>query len=275
MEFVNSEGQKADFLGRSDYKGKYHDKSYGLESPEKQEDRERVLEFISRWFPQDDCIRLLSMPGLDWTFERMLLKSRPMSQIVGLEHSYSAFMRSRRAIPGVEKAQRWDESKKLSYLSEDQAELSDRGMKFGTGDILYSRRSSRKSNKSRRLRANRLLFMRSDTFATMLTTDYGASMNERTLFADKFYHRNAAWLDFTSQFCASVEKTIANLHFCMSVGDPKPVVITTMNARDGVSGVEARVKRILDCQPLFTYWDSWTYPGKNGTPMLTICGSIR
>jgi len=263
-------------LGRSDYKGRYHDNAYGLQSQDKQAERDRGLDYLLGWYGADDCVKLLSLPGLDWTFERQLLAVRRYSQFVGLEHSYSAYMRSRRAIPGVDKARSWDQrTRKETGISQDQAALSDRSMTFGRGEFVYSRRSARVENSNRGVRANRLLYMKSDTYATMLTTDYGATMQERKAFSDKFYFRNAAWLDFTSQFCESVRTTLANLHFCMAVGRPKPVVVTMMNARDGVNGVDARISRIMACQPLFRYWDHWTYSGKNGTPMLTVCGSIE
>lgn len=281
MDFVNAHGQQTEFLGRSDYIGQYHSESYGLDSAIKQAERERVLEFILSYNCKEiDCVKLLSFPGLDWTFERMVLAERNRSQFVGIEHSYSAFMRSRRAIPGVNVATA-NEKRKLNGrlrwyagTSKSHAQLSDRQFRFGRGDYIYSRRSSRDSG-GPSVRANRLLYMKADDYMTLLHSNLGATMEEKKSFNTKFYSRTAVWLDFTSQFCKSVQTCLEYLPFCLeSNGEAKPVVITMMNARDNVTGVEARLERIQACQPAFQYERHWTYTGKNGTSMLTVCGSI-
>lgn len=275
MDFVDSHGHRADFLGRSDYFGSYHSETYGLESLTKQVEREKVLAFILSYHPKlHECVRLLSLPGLDWTFERMLLGERPASHFVGLEHSYSAFMRSRRAIPGISKS--WGIVNGKGEYTEDNAALSDRHFRFGNGDYVYSRRSSRENGRCRTTRANRLLYMKADTYMTMLASDLSATMEQKKHFNSKFYMRSAVWLDFTSQFCRSVQSCLEWLPLCMEAesGYPKPVVITTMNARDGVTGIHARIDRMLACQPALVYRKHWSYTGKNGTPMLTLCGEL-
>lgn len=274
MDFIDTHGQQTDFLGRSDYVGAYHSKAYGLESITKQAEREKVLSFMLRYSKPEDCVKLLSLPGLDWTFERMLLAQRVFSHFVGLEHSYSAYMRSRRAIPGIAKA--WGMVNGKGVLTEDQAALSDRQFRFGDGDYIYSRCSSREEGSKRSVRANRLLYMKADTYMSIFASDYRATMKEKIAFNSKFYQRNAVWLDFTSQFCKSVQTCLEWLPLCLESrsGDPKPVVLTIMNARDGVTGVENRIDRILTCQSAFSYVDHWTYAGKNGTPMLSLCGTI-
>lgn len=273
MEFVDNHGQQTSFLGRSDYVGGYHSESYGLTSLAKQVEREKVLSFITKYYAHHDCVKMLSLPGLDWTFERMLLAAHPMSHLTGLEHSYSAFMRSRRAIPGVHKA--WGMVNGKGQFTEEQADLSDRQFRFGDGDYIYSRRSNRDNGAHRSVRANRLLYMQADTYMTMLCSDYGATMEQKRMFHSKFYRRNAVWLDFTSQFCKSVQTCLEWLPICLDSGDdPKPIVLTLMNARDGVTGVQNRIDRILACQPALVYAGHWTYSGKNGTPMLTVCGTM-
>jgi len=274
MEFVNTHGQQAEYLGRSDYIGAYHSEAYGLESTIKQAEREKVLDFILGFYGKPvDCIKLLSLPGIDWTFERMMRATRPMAHFVGLEHSYSAYMRSRRAIPGINAA--YGIYKDKGVLCEEQAQLQDRQFRFGDGDYVYSRRSNREESHKRTIRANRLLYMKADTYMTMLASDYGATMEQKKAFNAKFMRRNAVWLDFTSQFCKSVQSCMEWLPLCLDGGeDEKPVVITTMNARDGVTGVQNRIDRLIACQPAFIYKDHWTYLGKNGTPMLTVCGVV-
>lgn len=273
MEFVTQQGHQTDFLGRSDYAGQYHSESYGFASETKQTERERVLDFILSFAFSHDSIHCLSLPGIDWTFERMLLKRNPRSQFVGLEHSYSAYMRSRRSIPGTNQA--YGLMGGVGCLSQEQAALSDRQFTFGSADYVYSRRSAISESTSRLNRANRLLFMKADVYMTMLCSDFGATFSEKKAFNQKFFRRNVVWLDFTSQFCKGVQTCVENLHFCLMPSDQaKPVVITMMNGRDGVRGVDARIRQVLDCQPGLTLADHWTYTGKNGTSMLTMCCSM-
>lgn len=270
MEFETLSGNQSDFLGRSDFVGQYHSNQYGLDSTSKQRERERVLDFILSSMHESDSINLLSLPGLDWTFERMMLARKPRSQFVGLEHSYSAYMRSRRSIPGTCEA--YGLVNGVGCLSRDQAALSDRQFSFGRADYVYSRVSATAESKSRTNRANRLLMMKAEVYMTMLCSDFGADFKDKKAFNEKFYRRNAIWLDFTSQFCKGIKVCLENLHFCLSPsGKEKPVVLTMMNARDGVSGVERRIRRVLDCQPNLNLAEHWTYIGKNGTPMLTMC----
>jgi hypothetical protein len=265
-----------DHIGKSDLVGSYHADGYGMSSGIKHEERLKVIEFILGFYPNPEtCIKLLSFPGIEWTFENMLRQQRPRSQFVGLEHSYTAYCMARRAIPKVLEARLWDPKRKFAYNQTEQADVSDRTLDFGTGSYTYSRASSRSNSNSRRVRSNRLLLMKSDTFTSMLTTNYGASAEHKKIFHDKFYCRNAAWLDFTSQFCNSVEETLQNLLFAMdSEKESKPVVVTLMNARDGMKGEEARISRICEAQPAFVPERYWTYSGKGGTSMLTVCGHV-
>jgi hypothetical protein len=107
----------------------------------------------------------------------------------------------------------------------------------------------------------------------MLTTDYGATIEQRKEFYEKFYKRTAVWLDFTSTLCTSVELTLRGLPLCL-MPDAKPVVITVLNGRDAFKGVETRVRRMVEVQPAFQVRDYWTYIGKGGVSMLTVCGAI-
>ncbi len=279
MDFVDTHGQQADLLGRSDYIGTYHDTSYGS-SDAKQAEREKVLDFMASVPKQfERRVKLLSFPGLDWVFERMLLLRKPEAHFVGLEHSVSAYIRSRVMIPGLDVASGFMGGKRrkcAKVMSHDHAALSDRHLTLGNADIMYSRRSARDDGKKKGSRANRLVLMNAETYMTMLATDFGATMAQKDEFNRKFYQRTAAWLDFTGSFCKSMQTTIEHLPFCMEATDfDKPVVITLLNGRDNIVGTEKRVKRILSCQPLLTHQDHWTYTGKSGVSMLTICATMR
>lgn len=259
-----------DSSGRSDVSGQYHADSYGLEAI-KQAEREKVLEHLMLWLCPHYPAKLLSMPGLSWAFENMLIAAHPKAQVIGIERSHTIYLRSRRLIPGV----------KHSELSE-YTSLQHRFMRFGIGDFHYSRVTMHRKREGKgcgpkSYRSNRLLNMDVETYMSMLTTDYRATMAERQDFNSRFYMRNCVWLDFTSQLCGSVERALQNLLFCFDAQDkkPKPVAITIMNARDGIVGANNRVARILQLQPALIYDKHWTYVGKNGTPMLTFCGHVE
>jgi len=253
-------------VGRSDFHGTYHDSEYGR-SAAKEAERERVLEYIlSHGYER---IRFLSMPGADWAFEHMLLDALPASQLVGLERSFSVYARARRAMPCGGKAK---------GAPPNLRHLQDRVLQYGAGNVVYSRVRANVSASGlgpRSVRSNRLLLMASDVYASMMATDYGATMDQRKEFFEKFYRRDAAWLDFTSTLCPTVEETLRHLPLCMHPNDGgNPVVVTLRNGRDGCRGADARVDRITQIQPAFSVRDYWTYAGKNGSSMLTVCGVL-
>ena len=114
-----------------------------------------------------------------------------------------------------------------------------------------------------------------EAYMTMMFTDYGATRTEKEDFGKRFYNRDAVWLDFTSFLCRSVEEVIKHLPFCLATTrKEKPVVLTLLNARDSYHGSDSRVARIVELQPAFKYENHWTYTGKNGSSMVTVCGTI-
>lgn len=268
-------------VGRNDAGG-YHDGRYGVHSDAKQAERERVLEFILGHVDDGNHrIKMLSFPGLSWSFENMLLARRPDSSLLCLENSVSIYHRAKRFIPGIRNA----EDSELYRLQE-------RTFQFGRAEVSYSRVTmhTRKASPStqrhpiwggyrgtgaKAWRSNRFVLMNAETYMTMLTSDFGQDAHQRKQWHAKFYNRSAVWLDFTSQLCSSTETTIQNLHFCMSCdSDPKPVAITLLNCRDSYKGVKARLGRIQELQPRLAIQDHWTYAGKSGAPMLTVCATI-
>ncbi len=136
MDFVDTHGQQADLLGRSDYIGTYHHTSYGS-SAAKQAEREKVLDFMlgvaSEW--NGKSLKVLSFPGIEWLFERLMLARRPDAQFVGLEHSVTAYTKSRAMIPGLKQSAGYmagiTKSNGLGIVSAEQACLSDRTFHFG------------------------------------------------------------------------------------------------------------------------------------------------
>ena len=261
--------ETVDAIGRSDFRGTYHGSDYGR-SHVKQAERERVLDYVlSVARQQDDAafIKLLSFPGLDWTFEQMLLLEHPRAQIVGLERSFSAYARSRRVMPLGPRDR-----------GEEGRHLQDRSIAYGTGSVTYSRIAANRPGRGkcgkRPTRSNRLLLMEFATYVTMLTTDYGATLSQKREFHEKFWGRNAAWLDFTGTLCSSLEESLRQLPLCFDHGE-HPLVLTLRNGRDLFQGVDARLRRISTVLPGFTIDDHWTYLGKAGSSMLTICGRLQ
>jgi len=113
-----------------------------------------------------------------------------------------------------------------------------------------------------------------ETYSTMMHTDYGASMQEKKFFFQKFYCRNAAWLDFTSPITPKVENILRHISICMWEGD-NPLVVTVLNGRDRFHGIHERLERIKAVQPDFHVTGYDAYAGKGGVSMLTIYGFIR
>lgn len=260
--------------GRADAATRYY-KGRHARSAVKQEQRQKVADFILAHFADNPYAYLhcLSMPGEGWTFENLLLAAHPKSQFVGIERSATVFANSRRAIPRG----RFD--RETEFIG-----LEDREIAYGRARIPYSRVSANRNGKPNKKgipggqgkklsRSNRLLLCDMSAYLTMLVTDYGATMDEKKQFHDKFCKRNAAWLDFCGPLCASTEEAISSMHFALAT-KPRviPVAITLMNCRDAYRSAEQRVARITKIQPGFRPVEHWTYVGGGGVSMLTVCG---
>ena len=244
-------------FGRHDA-GRFHDDDYERTSVEKQEQRQRIADFILGHFDECRWLYLLSMPGRHWIFENLIRSCHPRTQFVGIERSATTFARSAPAM-----------------VSSVNNALAIRSVDFAGGSFEYARTPAFPQMPGRgTARSHRLLLMQSDVYATALAGDFKATRKQRTKFNNKFYSRNAAWLDFTSGFCSQFERTVSNLHRCMSHADA-PVALTFMYGRD-IAGQElGRVTRICELQPRFLPSDYWLYRGKGRTSMMTVCGMLR
>lgn len=248
-------------IGRSDSSGNYYHKQNDKFLNEKHEQRQLVLDFILPYFSSDDRIRLLSMPGKSWSFENLLLLQHPNTHLVGLEASKTIFLQAARALPG------------LSW-----ADYATRTCRFGNGQYMYSKRwVSTKWNGSRATACHRIIQMTASTFCNVLEADYHATVLDKRKFNTKFYYRNCAWLDFTSGFCAETEAAISKIHWPLwfELTPKKPIAITMMFGRDISGGIPGRIRRIAKLQPRYEHKKHWVYSGKNGTPMITLCGEIQ
>lgn len=230
----------------------------------KQDERERVLAFISdavMRFPRDNAnVRMLSLPGISWLFEHMLVQRFPC-QFVGLEKSATLYSRSRVAMPGI----------RDSHLTANRR-LTENTLQYGNATMVYSDVRTDAGFHAFTGRENRLLLMDAETYATVLFTDYCAPAEKKDLFNALFCRRNAVWLDYTGTLSPNVENTLRHLPFCMVPNKVrKPVVITVMNARDYYHGDQERVDRMMQVQPALEYAKHWTYVGKGGVSMLSAC----
>lgn len=251
-------------LGRSDYIGTYHSDSYG-QSDEKHEQRVKVASHILSFFPDErgHSIKLLSFPGVNWAFENMLMLERPRCNFLGLEHSRTVYLKSKSSMP-FPLMNEWHKA---------DSHVQDRTMKYGNGYITYSRRRSSDSN-GRGLRSHRLLLMDAETFVTVMHTNYGASIQEKKAFFQRFFQRNSAWLDFTGPLTEKVENILKHMPMVFGGGD-NPLVLTILNGRDRFHGIHERLARIQEIQPAFVITGHDAYTGKGGVSMLTVYGFIN
>lgn len=256
-----------DAAGRSGFCG-YHASDYTI-SDIKCAERRRVADFILKNV-KDDFVWLLSMPGADWYFERLLqsMTDKPV-QIVGLENNYAVYAQACRSMP---------EGKNFASAPSTSMRAQHREMFLGSARYNYCRTGFIRNKKGagrRDIRSHRLLMMDVETYTSIALSDIGASMDEKRRFADKFMHRTAAWLDFTGTLSSRTLSAIANLHFCMMAdGREKPVVITVAGCRDAFNSTSARIDAIKSAQPAINIVDAWTYVGKGNVSMLTVCGLI-
>lgn len=255
-----------DAAGRSNFGG-YHASDYTI-SDTKANERRRVAQFILD-YSVGDFVWLLSMPGADWYFERLLqsLTAKPV-QIVGIEENYAVYAQACRCMP-----EGYVDGAPRTEMQAQQRELH-----LGRARYNYCRTGfirNRKGKGRRDVRSHRLLMMPVESYACMALSDFGATMDDKRRFADKFMHRTAAWLDFTGPLCGRTISAISNLHFCMMAdGKKKPVAITVMGCRDAFHSTADRVAAIKAAQPALSVVDAWTYVGKGGVSMLTVCGLI-
>jgi hypothetical protein len=252
--------------GRSDFGGNYYSTEYGRTAA-KAVERARVFDYMMEALGAHYRIRLLSLPSIDWAFERMFMARYRHTQLVGLERSFSVYARARRQIP----VGATDKIRKAR-------DVQDRLMAYGNSTIAYSRVPAHRThskNPGPVWGANRLALMSAETYATVMTTDYRASMEQRKKFFTHFYMRNAAWLDFTGPLTAGLESVLTHAPLFMTPGQPNPFVLTVLNCRDRFRGAEARIARMQEVQPAYQIDKHWTYEGKGGVSMLTVCGRMK
>lgn len=242
---------------------KYHDEEYGA-SNQKFDEREKVLEFMLGHFSPGETFRPLTLPSLNWRFENMaLMRHEGPCHFVGVERSVSIFHKAKHRMP---------------KQGNGIYSLAHHTHTMGSADFEYSRARARWGCKRKNGsdQNHRYLNLGLSDYFSMLSETYGASWQERKKYCFKFMRRNAAWLDFTSMFCREVDRSLALFPICLdSNPNPKPLVVTVMFGRDMAGGESARVKRVESLVHGYRHCKQWSYRGKSGTRMLTICGVVE
>lgn len=237
---------------KPDYSGNFHSAEYERMSEEKSHQRELVRRFILEYFSDQHWLRLLSFPGRYWYFETGLALKYPKIQVVGLERSASII---NLGLPNMINANK---------------NLTRRRQEYGDCYFNYIR-----TDGDYKYLGNKWLDISSADYTTIFHSDYKATLEQKKDFYNRFYRRNAVWLDFTCMISPVLETTVRNLDLCMSKdGRKKPVVITFLYGRDIKGGEAARVAYISKLAPGLKVIDCWVYRGAKGTPMITIAGEI-
>lgn len=256
---MDSHGLAVELLGRSDRATRYYADEYERTSNEKAGQRRKVADFLLSHFRPNEIVYLLTLPGEFWFMEAYVLRQHRLAQIVGLERSETTFSRSLKCMPNA------------------HDELLRRQVRFGSGTFEYACSPAMPHIHDRNTaHSHRHLRMSSQTYVGVRHDAYDANCGERKSFANKFYRRNAIWLDFTSGFCAGVDETVAGLTRVLHEHWPQcPVSLTFMYGRD-IGGKElGRIDHLRRIQPAFLPQSYWIYAGKNGTPMMTVCGLLQ
>lgn len=248
----------AESLGRSDTRGNFHSDDYERMSNDKSAERTRVADFILGRFQPHWWLYPLTMPGAYWYFEAQIARRHERTQFVGLERSATVFVCSLASMAGATQA------------------MAVKSMRFGNGGYEYARTPAFPAHPDNTARSHRLLCMTSDAYVMAAAGLIEGSGKQRHKFRMKFCRRNAVWLDFTSGFSESVDATIRHLGAIVSERFASiPVALTFMYGRD-ITGKEiGRLNHIHKLNPNFEPLDYWTYSGKNGTPMMTVCGMLH
>lgn len=247
-----------ELLGRSDVRGGFHGHDYERLSNDKSAERTRVADFILQRFKSHNWLYPLTLPGAYWYFEAQLARRHERTQFVGLERSATIFTQSLASMAGATTA------------------LAVKPMRFGNGGYEYARTPAFPNHMDNTARSHRLLCMSSDTYVLAASGLIESNRKERNKFWRKFCRRNAVWLDFNSGFCEAVDTTIRNLDAVTNGrGHAVPVALTFMYGRDIAGKQIGRLNHIHKLNPKFEPVDYWTYAGKNGTPMMTVCGMLH
>lgn len=233
------------------------DLDYGR-SDTKNTEREKVAEWLLGAFPLEFSeFRAITMPGSSWSFENIIRLSAPETA----ESPKGGFV-------GVEID--------CNILNRYAVNMMPVGCpaKLKCGEFAYGSAMVPHAW----VYNNRMINLKVSDLFSMLQTDFGQSINQMQSFVQMYLSNTASWLDFTSPFCAEVDKAVSLLHFGYKPAEVElPFAITTMLGRDkGISGgLAGRAKRIQELNGRLSVEKAWSYSGLSGARMATFCGVVK
>lgn len=233
-------------------------------SDAKFEEREKVLEFLLENCPVPRNIKMITMPGERWLFEKMILEKYPDAKFLAVESSWQTLQRSKSYMPDGH----------LVFHGRQGEYGRSRGLRHGCidRDWEYGNRSIKGVSVSKRVRA--LNISLSDLCQFTINTKWD-SIEQLEKFNKKFCFNNMAWLDFTGNLSRESKTSIQNIRNLINPNLNCPIAITLFNGRDEFSNTKDRLSFLRNSVERFEIQDHWKYKGMNDSPMITVCGVLR
>ncbi len=221
----------------------------------KEDQRQSVLKFLLSHHHQEEFC-LLSLPDEKWTFERLVECSVEKSRFLGLQWSWMHLERG------------------LSWMPGGRTNLFEEEIQIGKIRGYYNDKS-------------RIVFCHASGFISLSGLDVrgyergnggkGTNKDKRYRFNKKYRRNTAVWLDFTSQICTEIDRTMGRLGYWLALRDEVPVCISFLAARDNMNSDDQRVESITKAlnrdgkYRTFQLRDSWRHQSAE-SPFLTVAG---
>lgn len=217
----------------------------------KQAQREKVLEFFSsNLLHREKHVKVLSLPGATWSFERQLKLNIPdkIWWFIGLERDFSVMARNKCNVPGA-----------LYSISTKTKEIG---------------RASFDMMRSRYARWVNMSFDDFLNFPDLFLDD----LKDVSYWKARYFSSDGAWLDFTGPITGTFIENMPKIANIFNIQNKSsPLAMTFMYGRDsGVyGGIDGRVALFESKIPGFTVKDAWTYNGMNDCKMFTVMGIVK
>lgn len=225
--------------------------------PQKQTQRDLVFEHLAPHLPGRKQ-RLLSLPGMSWSFEKRFLAAFPSpdTRVVGIEWNVRTFERS---VPYMPRVGNWERA------LFDPITLSNRAC--------ITRWTTRQAH---------WLFIHASSFLN-LGRSLKDSKLQRKKWARRFKSFTAVWLDFPSPLCEETLSAMENLASCLHrYANNAPIAITLLRGRESESLTDQAREEVVTQALSRNRWGRFftmdqveTYISDTGSPMVTYLGRSR
>lgn len=166
----------------------------------KQVQRDRVLEHLKKFHP-DPRMRLFSLPGAWWTFERQVEDNYPEAKFIAVEKNYELMRHGATFIPGLN----------LHRQSEELKDYTLEGYRTSKANILWCHAS---------------------LFTTVKRKEKGGNKKQKR-WLETYKKWTAVWWDFTSPINSETLECLLNTEIHLDESkDAIPVSITLFGARE-------------------------------------------